>query len=533
MSTPPPSSSSSESNHYFNHNVRLAITWTILENISSSIRSGDALSAYVFLLTSSSSSAVGYVQGANGIAQLLTAFLAGYAADTFRRDRCLKVGALLGLVAAGVMVWALCPSLSPSPSPSLSSSVEELPKIWKIAVAMMAFGIYTSSYNAALESLFADSVVAGVGNVMVYTTRYALQVASAGVGPLLSLLLFLKLGNTWTLSACREVLFGGLLLMLPGLCLMLFFDDDKALGSDSEALFHRHRHHSQATTGDGKENSDDAEEEEENGEADAATTVLLTRPQVLLSSNEDSRALDFLGISTPLFVTLSILFADILSALASGMTIKFFSLFFIEKSRFGPVAISALSTISPFGIATLSVGIQYLSKTLGRVQTNLMTRLVDIILLITMACITPSTTNTKIKAALVTVHLLRTAFANCARPLVRSVLMEHVAKKHRGRVNAVDSVRSFSWSGSAALGGWLIEKYGYKSTFLMTAGIKMLAFLPLCPLILVVTDGVFVNKKRRGRDALRRRKLVSTAMEEDGNALIEPLLSVNRTTIRV
>ena len=476
---------------------------------------------------------MGYVQGANGIAQLLTAFLAGYAADTFRRDRCLKVGALLGLVAAGVMVWALCPSLSPSPS-SLSSSVEELPKVWKIAVAMMAFGIYTSSYNAALESLFADSVVTGVGNVMVYTTRYALQVASAGIGPLLSLLLFLKLGNTWTLSACREVLFGGLSLMLPGLCLMLFFDDDKALGSDSEALLHQCQHrHSHTTTG-GSENSDDAEEEEEeNGEAGAATTVLLTTPQVLLSSNENSRALDFLGISTPLFVTLSILFADILSALASGMTIKFFSLFFIEKSRFGPVAISALSTISPFGIATLSVGIQYLSKTLGRVQTNLMTRLVDIILLITMACITPSTTNTKIKAALVTVHLLRTAFANCARPLVRSVLMEHVAKRHRGRVNAVDSVRSFSWSGSAALGGWLIEKYGYKSTFLMTAGIKMLAFLPLCPLILVVTDGVLVNKKRRGRDALRTRKLVSTAMEEDGNALIEPLLSVNRTTTTI
>lgn len=411
--------------------------------------------------------------------------------------------------------------------------------MWKIAVAMMAFGVYTSSYNAALEALFADSVVAGVGNVMVYTVRYALQVASAGIGPLLSLLLFLKLGNTWTLSACREVLFGGLLLMLPGLCLMLFFDDDKALGSDSEALLHRHHHYSHR---DDDDNTGD--EEEENGVPGAATTVPLLLhpppPQQQLSSNEGSHALDFLGISTPLFVTLSILFADIISALASGMTIKFFSLFFIEKSHFGPVAISALGTISPFGIATLSVATQHLSKTLGRVQTNLLTRLLDIILLITMACITPSTTNTKIKAALVTVHLLRTAFANCARPLVRSVLMEHVAKKHRGRVNAIDSVRSFSWSGSAALGGWLIERYGYKSTFLMTAGIKMLAFLPLCPLLLVVTDGVFVSKNRRGRGyALRRRKRVDIITgeeeEDDAGILIEPLLSSSNgtTTIRV
>ena len=34
-----------------------------------------------------------------------------------------------------------------------------------------------------------------------------------------------------------------------------------------------------------------------------------------------------------------------------------------------------------------------------------------------------------------------------------SVLMDHVPKRHRGKVNALDSVRTFSWSGSAALGG--------------------------------------------------------------------------------
>lgn len=51
------------------------------------------------------------------------------------------------------------------------------------------------------------------------------------------------------------------------------------------------------------------------------------------------------------------------------------------------------------------------------------------------------------------VHLLRMALANCTRPLMRSVLMEFVEKRHRGKVNAVDSVRTFSWSGSAALGG--------------------------------------------------------------------------------
>ena len=52
------------------------------------------------------------------------------------------------------------------------------------------------------------------------------------------------------------------------------------------------------------------------------------------------------------------------------------------------------------------------------------------------------------------VHLTRMAFANATRPLLRSILMDYVAKRHRGKINALESVRAMSWSGSAALGGW-------------------------------------------------------------------------------
>ena len=45
------------------------------------------------------------------------------------------------------------------------------------------------------------------------------------------------------------------------------------------------------------------------------------------------------------------------------------------------------------------------------------------------------------------------AFANATRPLLRSILMDYVAKRHRGKINALESVRAMSWSGSAALGG--------------------------------------------------------------------------------
>ncbi len=57
------------------------------------------------------------------------------------------------------------------------------------------------------------------------------------------------------------------------------------------------------------------------------------------------------------------------------------------------------------------------------------------------------------------VHLIRMAFANATRPLLRSILMDYVAKRHRGKINALESVRAMSWSGSAALGGCVLRGY--------------------------------------------------------------------------
>ena len=90
---------------------------------------------------------------------------------------------------------------------------------------------------------------------------------------------------------------------------------------------------------------------------------------------------------------------------------------------------------------------------LGRIQTALATRLLDVVLLFAMAYLPVGQPISWETAALVGISILRSSCANCARPLVRSVLMDHVPPRHRGKVNALESVRTFSWSGSAALGG--------------------------------------------------------------------------------
>jgi hypothetical protein len=48
-------------------------------------------------------------------------------------------------------------------------------------------------------------------------------------------------------------------------------------------------------------------------------------------------------------------------------------------------------------------------------------------------------------------------------------MMDVVPKRDRGKWSALENVTSFTWTGSAALGGWLIDAYGYGFSFKITA----------------------------------------------------------------
>lgn len=56
----------------------------------------------------------------------------------------------------------------------------------------------------------------------------------------------------------------------------------------------------------------------------------------------------------------------------------------------------------------------------------------------------------------------------------------------RGRWNSLDSLFVFSWSGSAAFGGFLIAQSGFGMTFLITAIMQLAAWAILLPLIWLV-----------------------------------------------
>lgn len=68
---------------------------------------------------------------------------------------------------------------------------------------------------------------------------------------------------------------------------------------------------------------------------------------------------------------------------------------------------------------------------------------------------------------------------NCSEPLSRSILMDVVKKSTRGRWNALEGINRMAWTGSAVLGGFLIDLYSYQICFIITAIIYAIATLPL------------------------------------------------------
>lgn len=162
-----------------NPNVRLILIYTALYQAAQSVAFTDMLSAYVFRLTQSNQ-AVGYVAGVNGVIQILFAIPVGMFADRYRRDSVLKCAGTLGIIGLAVAFATYLLALP-------------LPYIY-LVVAL--WGCQTAISNPSLESLFADSVPGGRRS-HIFAVKHAVMQFSAGAGPILSICLFLLVGNDW------------------------------------------------------------------------------------------------------------------------------------------------------------------------------------------------------------------------------------------------------------------------------------------------------------------------------------------------
>eukprot|EP00929_Paragymnodinium_shiwhaense_P009940 TRINITY_DN11436_c0_g1_i2.p1 TRINITY_DN11436_c0_g1~~TRINITY_DN11436_c0_g1_i2.p1 ORF type:complete len:257 (+),score=34.91 TRINITY_DN11436_c0_g1_i2:1098-1868(+) len=170
---------------------------------------------------------------------------------------------------------------------------------------------------------------------------------------------------------------------------------------------------------------------------------------------------------------------EFITCVGAGMTVKFFNLFFIEDFHFSPAQINLLAGTYVLTIAAFMKGLQLVSKRIGRAQASFVAFLLNGLLFLLLA---------KIRSLplLLLVFLVRGGLSNATGPIDKSILMDFTPSSTRGRWNAVSSIASATWSGSAFLGGYLSDAHGYRWTFFVTGLIYLCSCVLYAPLLWLV-----------------------------------------------
>mmetsp|Transcript_7239 Transcript_7239/g.12230 ORF Transcript_7239/g.12230 Transcript_7239/m.12230 type:complete len:606 (+) Transcript_7239:187-2004(+) len=446
----------------FNHNV--VVTWllVVVEGIGDNIWTGTVLASYLYELMGKSNAYAGYVEAAQGLSNLIVALPVGWAADRGSKAKIIACGGVLVPLAVAASSFAVIYG---------TSHIEEnILCFWIFLGAMCMWGIVNAVSSGPAQALYADSVQTGERS-RYYTILFSLYLLSSMLGPLVSIIMFVLHGNHWRLPDLRNIFLAGLGFELVSMVFFFGYKDGCSLEIASQ-------HTAADAPGSEPVESDDGK---------------LAQPKEAEGTTTSAGA-------TQIWMIPYILFASSLCfALGSGMTVKFFPLFFKNSCHLSPVGVQSIYLAVPVLMAAMSGVGTKISSRFGRAHTMVAVKVVGVSLLVGMAILADhwfgeSALHDRDHSAVVTlkafvvvaIYLLRTGLMNCSYPLEESILMDFVPPSTRARWKALDSIGTFGWCGSAALGGYLADQKGYAFTFFITAGIQGIATLLQAVLVFIV-----------------------------------------------
>ncbi len=425
----------------WNYNVKLVFMFTFLQAIGSGIWMGNVLSSYIYLLSNSSNILLGLTSLAMGLTMTVVVLPAGYLADKFRRDWILRIAAILGACSLIVLLF--------------SNTLRG------IVISLVFWGLFQGFTRPALEAIFADSVPSG-GRSKIYSWRNFIMQLAGATGPFLNVGLFWLLGDEWELSILKTVMIVGLIFSFISLISMLFFQDKMSLGADSESI-----------TYDQKSSNTD--------QIPSIADIQKIKSQSNKSKKKANGLISTLSIRNKKYIPYVLVGSNLIIGIGAGMTIKFFPIFFMEEYGMQPILVQLI-----MGMTSIMTGISVLiaqkfSKNKGRAQ---MIFAVQGLATVCLAIITfyPSIW------ILIPVFILRGSLMNSAQPLSRSILMDVVPKKNRGKWNSLETLAwGLFWNFSAAIGGYLIgDNNNFRRNFIVTTCIYVIGTLLITLLFPIV-----------------------------------------------
>ncbi len=159
---------------------------------------------------------------------------------------------------------------------------------------------------------------------------------------------------------------------------------------------------------------------------------------------------------------------DLLRVLSGGLAVKYFSLFFVSEFAISPKLWCGLALAQRLSSAIFVALTSRCAK-----ATLCAPRLPALVALLLVGC---DANNFLLAwaptlAGAATGFVLREAFLGSTFGLTRAILMDHVAPQDRGKFSALEGLQSGVWSGTAALGGWLVQLHGFRFNLtVMSAG---------------------------------------------------------------
>lgn len=405
-------------------NVRLLYIFTLTYYATVGILKEHLLSGFIFVLTQSNKS-VGLVKGITGLFQFCFAIPSGFIADKFRRDDVLRAAGVVGLVSCAISVAGF--------------SFESLNLIF---VAFSGWGIFHAIHVPASEALFADCFPQGQRSLPC-TIKYVLMQVALILGPLFSIALLYINGNRWELADLKVVLIVGAVLCAASLSTLFLFKEP----GKQETVAECEKVAIQDTKGD-------------------------------ISDADQAKFLGLRRFHVPYLLMLS----EFIISNGAGMTISFFPIFFFQEYGLAPAEVNIIFIATSILVVILSMVSQNLSSCFcSRMQIIVSTRFIATFCLVWMSFAKPLWLQ-------IALFILRGGSMRATVGIRKSILMDHVGQKKRGRWNSFESLIACMSSASSVAGGYLVDAYSYRFCFRITAAFYAAAILVDLMLLTIVRD---------------------------------------------
>jgi hypothetical protein len=351
-----------------NRNVVFCLLFWLFCGLAEGVWGAVILSAFLSALQGGSNTAVGLAEATQGIANVLTAVPSGLIADRCKRQTALFLATCVGLVA--VAGFALVLALN------FESVWLDDNRYLLLCVCLGLYGAYQGMYSGPVSAIFADSVsTAQRPTYQVY--QFVCSLTASMCGPALSIVLFQVWGDDWGMNQLTSVFLVGISMCIVPALLLLGPRDSFSLGSESDSVTRQQaavagksgggvggggsgrrgenggdavgdveqprepqQHGEEQQVGEGGEVAQGNGSAGEDNEKIANVTHAGGASSSSNNEEEQRPKRACCCINSTKYIPYVMLMSDITIGLGSGMTIKFFPLFFKNEVELSPSAVN-------------------------------------------------------------------------------------------------------------------------------------------------------------------------------------------------